>query len=154
VLINCRCFVSLVIKGRSEILPCYSNVKENVMLKNDLEADAKKFFGEAEGSGEAGVKKYIEELYWNKKLSTSTIARRYNATDATLRAVMRKLNIKRKATGGGVYFKDALKENGYLDLNDFFGRNARKTKMDMSRILGVSFGSLCAHYDKWIDSLK
>ena len=124
------------------------------MLKNELEADDIKFFGEAVGSGKNGVKMYLDELYWNKKYSTSSIAKKYGVTDATLRAVMRKVGVKRKATGGGVYFKDALKKHGYLDLNDFFARNSRKTKMSMSKLLGVSFGSLCAHYDKWIEGLK
>lgn len=124
------------------------------MLKNDLEEDAKKFFGEVDGAGEDGIKKYVTELYWNEGFSTSQIAKKYGVTDATLRALMRKFKIPRKATGGGVYFQDALKKSGYLDLNDFFGRNSRKTKMEMSKILGVSFGSLCSHYDKWIESLK
>ena len=124
------------------------------MLKNDIEIDARKFFGNTDGSGEEGVKKYLEEMYWKEGFSTSHISKKYSVTDATLQALMRKLGVKRKATGGGVYFKDAIKKGGYLDLNDFFGRNSRKTKMEMSKILGVSFGSLCAHYDKWVENLK
>lgn len=119
------------------------------MLKDDVEKDAIKIYGV---SGEEGIKKLLNDLYWEKNIPTKDIAERYGSTPPTIRALMRSVGLELRSPGGGVYFKDALKNNGYIDANDFFCRNFSASKTDMAKELGVSFRSLCIHYDKWAEN--
>ena len=124
------------------------------MLKREVEWDALELYGEAEGSGDAGIKKYLNELYWEQGATSTEIGKKYGVNKDTVLTLMRKVGVPAKAPKGGVYFKDALKACGYTDANDFFTGNAMKTKSEMATDLGVSYGTLSTHYSSWVDSFE
>ena len=78
----------------------------------------------------------------------------YDKEKAKIDSLMRNLNIVMKAPGGGKDFTDQLKAAGYVDDNDYFGRNSTLAKMDMAKELKVSYSSLCAHYQGWEDQFR
>ena len=98
------------------------------------------------------VKKHLVYLYHELGLRTSQIGERYGVGAATVRALLRAMKVKMKASGGGKDFMEQLKSHGYVDRNDFFGRNANQAKTTMADELEVSYSSLCTHYEIWKDS--
>jgi len=98
------------------------------------------------------VKNHLVYLYHELGLRTSQIGERYEVGAATVRALLRLMEVKMKASGGGKDFMEQLKGHGYTDRNDFFGRNSDKAKTEMAEELGVSYSSLCTHYDIWKES--
>jgi len=98
------------------------------------------------------VRAHLVYLYHELGLRTSQIGERYEVGAATVRALLRVMGVKMKASGGGKDFMEQLKSCGYIDRNDFFGRNSDKAKTEMAEELGVSFSSLCTHYEIWRES--
>jgi len=95
------------------------------------------------------VREYLVYLYHELGLRTGQIGERFDVGAATVRSLLRAFKIEMKASGGGKDFMKQLKAHGYVDRNDFFGRNADMAKTDMAKELEVSYGSLCTHYEIW-----
>jgi len=113
----------------------------------------KKIAKELEKAGidptDEAIRDHLADLYHEQRMSSRDIGVRYSVGPATVRALLRQMKVPRKSPGGGKFFDVQMKKRGYIDINDFFGRNATKTKADMARELGVSYSSLCTHYEKW-----
>lgn len=93
-----------------------------------------------------GAPGLLRQLHVQDRRDVGWIAEHFRVSKHLVRMRLKALGIFRPRQG----FAAKVKERGYADVADFFGKSSGKTFVDMARELGVSLGGVQYHYRKWL----